>query len=149
LTSIVLTGAYTGSLFTQKLLSSNVPFTDFESFLKCLEGNRCKLIVPSRTHGPLIFITQPGSDLSTRVNKILDSNRPQYASTSEIFEKIKNDKKTFYVYIGVDEGARLYIKGQQCSYYVVRTAFQQPAGLVIRKNLTILNEINKVALYFQ
>lgn len=94
LITIVLGSAYTGVLFSRKMsLSVQAAFTELETFVKCLEEIRCRVVTMSMTNSYYLMLTAPGSELSARVrNSFRYSPALVIPQAEAIFEAILREQ---------------------------------------------------------
>lgn len=150
LATVVLSGVYTETLFSKSVFQEHaMPFTDLETFVRCLERHECKIITPWLTISDIQELSG-FEQLGERFENTKISNPILLASADEIPQKILEENEVFLVNIGPRKTRMQWIQGNKnCSYYVVKIPFQQFSSFPVRKNSTFLRKLNKVSEIFQ
>lgn len=148
---IVLGSAYTGVLFSETVVpQNNLPFKDLESFVTCLEENRCRMIQPTLSLSYLQYLTAEESELGRRIQATWKEKPVVLESTLDIPQSILDEKKLNLVWITSKFGFDQMTKNNKdCKFYTVDTPCKEIWAFPMRKNSSLLPKINQLALLFQ
>lgn len=116
LISLVIDGAYTSCLFSQSiLLKTKVPFSDLESFLRCLENFECRLISHTKTiaYFQELIHNSDNNRLGERFRIILQNNPPKIVPVESIPGMILKEKNQYLVNMGSKQTRLSWISGNE------------------------------------
>lgn len=148
LVTLILYTEYTTVLFSKKIATIEPPFTDFETFVQCLEEGRCQVVMPPSQPLYQQMLTAPGNPISDRINRALKYNPMRFVPDSEILQAILEEKRKYLVLMWNSERVTTYLPaGESCNFYVVNTPFSMQAAVAVTKGHPVLESLNRMAFY--
>lgn len=144
---LVLTSSYTGMLFSEKLIqNSDVPFTDLESFVSCLERGQCRLVTHTESITYYLQLTLPGTEITDRVQKALQTFPTVIIPEGQILQAILNEDRYYLVWHWPKDLVYYHIDGNRdCAYYLVNSRFSEQLTFPVQKNSTLLKSLDRLA----
>lgn len=149
LANVVILGAYTGKMFSQKVGSGvNFPFTDLETFVQCLEKGQCRFVTPSLSLSYFQSLTTPGTALGVRIGRSLEKN-PPLIDSGDLYTTILKEQSVYLVTPGPRSryltAAALY---DGCPFYAVNIPYLDYFAFPVAKNSSFIHVINKITHLF-
>lgn len=148
ISALVLTSAYTGVLFSQKISAKPlVPFKDLSTFVDCLEQGQCQLVSKSNSTSFLQQLTTPNDALGLRMANSLRTNPLLVEPAELIASKILEEKRKYLVCIG-GKTSQLYLvnRNRDCSFYILPLGLTEVNAFPISKKYPNLERINRMTL---
>lgn len=142
---LVLTSAYSGSLFSKRIfVKYNLPFTDLETFVQCLEQGRCRIITNTLSNNFMQYLLGP-HQLGSRIRGTLDRNPIRVTPADDIPDAILKENNQYLVN-GGSTGDRLFLisGNRNCHFYTMRMAYFQIPAFPFAKNSSHPKSFNKI-----
>lgn len=132
---VVLASAYSGLLFSKKIVNDgSAPFTDFESFIACVEKGRCVVVTPLLSVSYILYLTSPGSPHAARFEKAFVKNPIKVISKDQIPQRILEEESVFLTWVTAKNELPGYIDDKaRCSYLIVPTPETTIGAFPVRK----------------
>lgn len=149
--AVVFATAYTSVLFSQTVIAKRkLPFTNFETFVACLERKECRIITHTKSLSSLQQLVAPGSSLGSRIDAALVQNPIIVAPILEIPRAILKEKKQFLVTVRPINDLMYQTAGNRnCKYYLLDLKLSEVNAFPLAKNSSLLRPFNKLASSFR
>lgn len=148
----VLTSTYSGCLFSRKVSQKpDLPFTDMESFVQCLEKTLCTLVTPDLSASFIQDLISPNSTYGARVEASRTYNPFLIALLfEETKKKILETKNRYLVAIGPKPIIFKWInENKNCQFFVMDMPSTELMSFPLPKNFSLLEKINEATLLIQ
>lgn len=149
--AMILASAYTSILFSEKFKQTiDLPYKDFETFTRCLEENRCRLIVHELSASYVQTLTGNWTDQSRRLQAIFSKSPILIRPNSEIPNVILEDHRKFLVWIDArstfeQNAGHIGI----CKFYVIDAPLRETWAFPVRKRSPLKKVLNRASESFR
>lgn len=150
---LILSGIYSGTLVSSLLRRNQyvLPFGDFDTFVRCVEKFRCRLIIDknSLSKSPLQKIFYSETEIYIKLRNALEYNKPLICDTmKEIFPNISLEKNIYLV--GLMTQVDYLIESdlnKGCQYKWVHAAYSNMQSFPMKKNSFLKERLNLFSSY--
>lgn len=143
---LVIAGVYSGNLLAFLLKNSlHYPFTDFNTFVECIERKQCQLVVPSASSSFMLMMVNSTGGQYQRISKAFETNHIlEIRDLKNLSRKVIDTKDRYLVWITTEPTfSNITNNNEHCQYYTLNSGLSDRYHFPIRKNSTFMNTIHK------
>lgn len=152
LTCIVLSGAYTGSMFYRRISArTDYPFTDMSTFVQCIGTGRCRFITSPRQDYLLDRLVSSKNEDSDSLARAFAVYPPLVVGDEkELWRIILNDTSVYWTTLDVRPYFYAFTDYNAfCAYHVVQAPFRDIAAFPLPKHSPLRHQLDAAARLFR